>query len=297
MKGDLTKRRRPLVLAAALLLAGAGLAATALAAGTKYVTFSESFPPFGDVSMYGQCSGGRSVSAGGSTANQSGTLTLGQRPVDGSDANDKVGDAFETRLRISGFGDVVTAHAICTEDGQKVKTKKATVGADNTGCDAAPEDEQCIVSRIAACPKGTRVTGGGVFLDHASGRIRSSGPTDGGDGDATPDDAWLGAVTLQTSVGFDREVIVYAICSKSPKGLKYVSKSSFDGEPLSVECPAARKVVGGGSTIATPEVGPYVADSIPIDTDDANSKPDDGWGISAVGALGETVDVHAICRG
>jgi hypothetical protein len=280
-----------------LLFAGSLLAATALAAGTKYVTTAESFPPLATVSPVAECTGGRSVSAGGSTVNESGTQTLGQRPVDGADANDKPGDVFEARVRISGFGDLVTVHAVCTDDGQKVKTKKVIVDPEGTGCDAAPVSDVCTASRIPLCPKGTRVTGGGAFLESANGRIRASGPADGPDGDAAHDDGWLGAVNVQVPDVGSEQVTVYAICSKSPKGLKYVSESTIDGAPVSVECPAAHKVVGGGSSIESNGESTYVADSIPVDTDDANSKPDNGWGISAVGALGETVVVHAICRG
>jgi hypothetical protein len=298
VKGDLTKRRHALGLAAALLLAGAALAATALAAGVKYVTVAESLPEDTRISIEAECTGGRAVSAGGSIAGETGTQTLGQRPIDGGDPGNKPGDAFEMRVDTpSVSGDLVTAYAICTDDEQKLKTKKATVAADGTGCDNAPSNQVCIVSRAVMCPKGTRITGGGVFVDtEFNARIRSSGPIDGPDGDPRPDDGWLGGANVAAPSGASQEVTIYAICSKSPKGLKYISESAFDGDQVTAEC-STGQLIGGGSTVESIDEGLYVRHSIPVDNGDPNPKPDNAWEVSPVGAGGENVEAHAICRG
>lgn len=66
--------------------------------------------------------------------------------------------------------------------------------------------------QLVACPTGTSVTGGGVYADALSDvAVMASYPFDGPDGDALPDDAWVGSVDNNGTDSTD--MTVWVICA------------------------------------------------------------------------------------
>ena len=106
----------------------------------------------------------------------------------------------------------------------------------------------------AKCPKGTKVTGGGIAIigGNTATAVRSSAPLDDGDGDEKPDDGWIGQA-LSRSAG-DKSIVVVAICSSSGR-FSYVVEEGLMGPGRSsdsfVACPTGEPLAGGGAEFFT----------------------------------------------
>ncbi len=106
----------------------------------------------------------------------------------------------------------------------------------------------------AECPKGTRLTGGGIrtpasYADAV--RATQSRPLDGADRGAEPDDVWLGEY-FNFSGADPVEITAFAVCLGGPLAadLRYSSKREdalvgFGGAG-EADCPGSSRIVGGG---------------------------------------------------
>jgi hypothetical protein len=148
------------------------------------------------------------------------------------------------------------------------------------------------------CPGEKRPVGGGYQIGlHELDTLRSAAPADlNRDGRI---DGWrVVAETEQpnTLVGTDAS----AICRKGK--VRYVSKAAaLPASPgaltLTARCPSDMHVTGGGA-IASIDGDPhaaYVSSSYPIDGNDADTKPDDGWRAHFYGSAQPGTQVIAIC--
>jgi hypothetical protein len=145
-----------------------------------------------------------------------------------------------------------------------------------------------VVQDHAGCPRGSHLSGGGVFAfgDH-SNEVASTRPLDGNDPDSKPDDLWLGAASAGG-------IIVKAVCAKTGR-YKYVHTARLglaDGtqQTATAHCPARTEVSGGGVDISGQDDGLEVGDSFPSRN---------GWVGRAINdetGQRQTMQVFAICK-
>jgi hypothetical protein len=138
------------------------------------------------------------------------------------------------------------------------------------------------VRKVAKCPLGDRIIGGGVGApgDHGV-EVFLSEPRDGPDKGTKFDDAWGGGENSSQSK--TTTMTVTAVCQKLPKravkrvigGKQVLPDNTSDS--AQVLCPTGMHVVGGGAHTAPHSPDSEVHSSFPIDGPDADSKPDDGW--------------------
>jgi hypothetical protein len=156
-------------------------------------------------------------------------------------------------------------------------------------------------TKQVACPRGSSVTGGGVFIAGTATSIvvSTTAPFDGKDGDRRPDDGWLGRANNGSALPED--MTTYAICSKNGR-FDYAhgsSKLGSKGEALAqARCPKNDSVVGGGAGISKGGLPTQLTYTQPYDGPDADSDPDDGWVSDATnhGAKGgHTLTSWAVC--
>jgi hypothetical protein len=150
--------------------------------------------------------------------------------------------------------------------------------------------------RKARCGGPWHVFGGGAAVTGPtiSGQLESTAPFDGGDGNAQPDDGWLGAASNLGSVPLDLKT--YAICSHTNPDYGQITSQTFAVDSISgggIGCEAPPWTVGGGIESLT----------APGNTHLVYTEPDPGL---AEWAAGVYVDagpadaefrVHAICAG
>jgi hypothetical protein len=103
-------------------------------------------------------------------------------------------------------------------------------------------------SHVTRCPRGTVVTGGGVYLTGGTpaDEVASSAPYDGGDRDGRPDDGWFAEVNSGAPGG---TMTTYAVCA--PFLVTYVSRTATVApgkrQSATASCPAGETVIGGGA--------------------------------------------------
>lgn len=177
-----------------------------------------------------------------------------------------------------------TAFTICS-------AKKLTYTRKRTSLKAAKS-----ARATASCPDGTHVGGGGVSIGgDGSGRIVSSYPIDGRDGDHKPDDGWRGTA-FNTSLTQAHRMFVYATCWK--RAMRY-AKQRIQMDPdtafsNSVAC--AGPVTGGGARFRGPAAAARVSVSIPEDDADAGDVPGDAWRVAAANGPAEvTATLYVAC--
>lgn len=127
------------------------------------------------------------------------------------------------------------------------------------------------------------------------GRLAAGRPIDSADSDARGDDGWLaGGYGISTA-----EITGYSVCVRDD-AIRYRSKVvASDPTGLragSLGCGSARwQVVTGGSLIATSNS--WTNSSYPIDGNDANRAPDDGWRARVYDTIGGAggFTLHAAC--
>ena len=131
-----------------------------------------------------------------------------------------------------------------------------------------------------SCPRGFKATGGGADItgDHRA-EIASSEPTDGRDANKKNDDAWFAVTNNGTTQS--QHMTVTTVCSKVGR-YKVVSTPQVrlpDNTRVAAtaRCPAGSRVTGGGLGIRGFDNGYEVAGSFPIDGNDKDRLPDNGW--------------------
>jgi Ca2+-binding RTX toxin-like protein len=179
-----------------------------------------------------------------------------------------------------------------------VATKTFSLGAGQAG------------SFGVGCPEGRRVVGGGVGQSQSTspsfGYIQQSGPVSANNRSGEVARVWAAAVFNNSGAG-TRTYWVFALCSATSNAT--IQVNPFTVEPrtvngASVDCPAGKRVVGGGLSqfdIASPPFG-WVQSSGPVDATGttANTSSGDvaeGWYASVFnfGAKERNFQVYAIC--
>ena len=104
-------------------------------------------------------------------------------------------------------------------------------------------------TQVAACPKPTKVLGGGEEASTGYGTIdlRQTYPADLGDGNSTPEDGW--SVVVFNRSGAKAPISVVAACGKTKVG--YVQQKvhligSSTAQEHDISCPAGQYAVSGG---------------------------------------------------
>jgi hypothetical protein len=170
-----------------------------------------------------------------------------------------------------------------------------------------PLPDEAVVGRGVQCPRGTRVTGGGVDTsgNDKDLEVVSSFPRDGGDRGSRPDNGWFGRASNDS--GSPEEMTVYAVCTRL-RGLVYRTalralppESDSTTNSRGVRCLGATRVTGGGVNLTEgglPSLDLEVAGTFAIDGADRGSIPDDGWfGAAHNDALtSAAMRVFAICK-
>ncbi len=290
MRRRFTGRLRPTTFPAVVLGVSACLAAgVAIASGgASYPSDSKSVSNAepGRTKDAVKCPAGRHVTGGGvEVTGDDSTLDL------------EVGSTLPTKHNTGWSGGAnnsgpsngdMTVTAICEKGAFVYKTVKATVPVDKA------------VRKVAKCPLGTHVIGGGVGApgDHGV-EVFLSEPRDGPDKGTKFDDAWGGGV--DSSQNTKTKMTVTAICAhlgkhavKKVVGPKQVIPNNTEDSGKAM-CPTGTHVVGGGSHTAPHSTDSEVESSFPIDGPDSDSTPDDGWKSFANNdGSGATLKLHAV---
>ena len=154
----------------------------------------------------------------------------------------------------------------------------------------APAGSQ--VGAEVACPKKTVALGGGVYLSsgHLADNLNTSYPLSDGSG-------WDGFVN--NASGSDATFTVYADCAKAPRSYAIVSSAEADTPAgthtsVSVDCPTAVRVLGGGGVLASIDTAANLSSSAPWETHGPKTF---GWAVSAnnAGSGDNTVRAFAVC--
>ena len=151
------------------------------------------------------------------------------------------------------------------------------------------------------CAAGNSVIGGGFAL--TEGNVVQSLPTDGGDGDDRPDDAWK--VKARNTTTKTSNFAAAATCLDVGPGDVAYRTASVRAKPNSAKlvttrCPPSKSVSGGGFSIAGPSASSFVHSIRPRDSRaDGNKVPDDRWQAHLVNGTGQrqAVRATAICLG
>jgi hypothetical protein len=158
----------------------------------------------------------------------------------------------------------------------------------------APSD----LGLTSECAEG-HVVGGGVYANTSTDAtfINTTMPVDAGDAGAAPDDGWRAFQHLFNGTGVS--MVVHAKCRKGPTpAYRTLSAPVPAHQPvtLTIHCNGGH-VIGGGALISGPAGDAHIAASMPIDLQDADSVPDDGWRetVSNDSSNDLTTTVHAIC--
>ena len=150
-----------------------------------------------------------------------------------------------------------------------------------------------------ACPRGTKLAGGGVLAlagDHRT-EIGSTAPQ----GNSRHPRAWAGTVNNGANHPIGASVLAvcaehgrYTVVHSAEKRLPNNSQVS-----ATASCPAGSADTGGGVRITGLNDGLEVAGSEAFDSDDPGATPDEGWlAIANNDASGrrETMQTFAVCR-
>jgi hypothetical protein len=210
------------------------------------------------------------------------------RPEDYTDADTDGDDGW----LVGGYGvnpDQITAYSICIRDGDLRYTFK----------DVADSSSGLRTGTVQCGGAKWQVTTGSPFIATSGSWINSSIPQDDADAGSEADDGWTGDVydTIGGTGGF----IVSAVCA-AHLDLRYVQRSPSSlaaGSAVSREadCKPSEHVVGGGAKVSGPENRARLVSTFPVDGDDGDSIPDDGWQSRAYNISGtdKKVTAYAIC--
>jgi hypothetical protein len=280
---------RPATVLGALIAAAAFAGAAIASGGTTYPTASRTVSNAepGRTSTGVDCPLARHVTGGGvEVSGDPGDLELEV----GSSLPRKHDTGWAGGANDSGPVDAqMTVTAICEKGKFVYKTVKTKIPAGKA------------VRKVAKCPLGTRIMGGGAGApgDHGV-EVFLSEPRDGPDKGTKFDDAWGGGVNNSQS-GKATRMTVTAVCKKRPKqavkkvtGPKQVLPDNTQDSGKAM-CPAGTHVVGGGSHTAPHSTDSEVESSFPIDGPDLDLKPDDGWeAVANNDDSGLRIKLHAV---
>jgi hypothetical protein len=290
------KRKLAIAARCRLALLAGGVAACGLivlgpalgAGGIKYVTKETSVPNAepGRTAATAKCPAGRHVTGGG--AEITGDDSTFDLEV-GSTLPAQHNKAWTAGANNSSFSAAdMTVTAVCSPGTFVYKTVTLTVPVDKAK------------HRVAKCPLGTYVLGGGAGApgDHGV-EVFQSEPTDGPDKGTKLNDAWEGGV--DNGQDSDTKLTVTAICAKVPKrsvkkvsGARKVLPNNTEDSATAM-CPSGTHVVGGGAHTHPHSTDSEVESTFPIDGPDSDTKPDDGWeAVANNDGSGVQIDLHSI---
>ncbi len=169
----------------------------------RHVTVLAKVPPGRERVRTAKCPKGTTLAGGGVLTNRSGdhATEIGDSAPAGKGSQP---DAWRGNINNGSAQTVKMAvTAVCAASGsyRVVKTQRK----------ALPNGAQ--VDGIAACPKGTKVSSGGVLITGTNDalEVASSAPWDSGDGNSTPDNGWHGVANNDIS-GSAQKMQVFAVC-------------------------------------------------------------------------------------
>jgi hypothetical protein len=162
---------------------------------------------------------------------------------------------------------------------------------------------RALVSK-ATCTAGTHVVGGGAATGSSPPNpaaaefwLNRSRPFDGADSDSRPDDGWI--ARGYNRFGTSKQLSSYAICLSGAVRYPTAFASAVAGEGMAARatCPSGMHVAGGGASIAGAATESYLNSSHPFDSDDADTRPDDGWRARGFNRSGprKRLNVYAQC--
>ena len=263
-----------------VVLVGSLLAVSAPADAAVHLTYVHSkkrtMGPFAaGVRRTAMCPAGTQVIGGGGWVSDSfngESSLMASFPIDGPDRGKRPDDGWRVLGNNNSTATVleVQAWAVCADRG-RYAYRTSPVSNVNNAAQA---------SNIAVCAVGEKVTGGGgsVTGTHVEIELGGTIPEDV-DVDNVFDNGW--SVVFNNDSGVQQQFQAFAICSKSGGPYSYTAgeeaisgSGSFTHED---PCPSGEKVVSGGFFAHSSNRNFEVQVLRPIDDDDANSRPDDGW--------------------
>ncbi len=192
--------------------------------------------------------------------------------------NETTDDWWDTTVH-SILGRSLTGYAVCTQRALRY------VLTDTPGATSSER------TGSTSCPGNRRLVGGGSFIATTGSFINSSYPGRGNTWQARIFDTVGGAGGMQT----------YAVCRNAGGVKVYTARSrpiaAGAVRAVTVKCPGARHVIGGGGRISGAIAKAHLAASQPIDSKDARSVPDDGWRVIVSNDTGgpKRATAYAIC--
>ena len=170
----------------------------------------------------------------------------------------------------SGYGQsagTLTTFAICISKPQPTYLTSAVADSDHRVRSAERDCEP---------GDGKAIAGGGSIATSES-FMSQSYPTDDGDGNATPDDGW--AIRVYDTVDGMGGMSLRVVCHSGPVTYASSQDSAGPGHGASATapCTAGTHVAGGGAKMSGPGGQVHLAGTHPVDGEDGNLVPDDGW--------------------
>jgi hypothetical protein len=237
------------LLALAVAIPGApATGAVVSTAGLQYVSKSGDIPPHENGTFRAPCPSGTHVLGGGHYNNgaYNTVFPFHSYPYDGGDRNHAPDDGWKVD---AGNGSAATktvkAYAICSELSPTYEQRTVTV---------PPTPQRDLYLR---CGEGHPVAGGSSAADNGNVPEVSSFPR-------TDVPKW--GLRFDNYINSDLEVTGYAVCLKRNVDIETANTLVDAGTqvPLDVECPADRRVVGGGMDSSGAEQTVLIASSRPI---------------------------------
>jgi hypothetical protein len=227
--------------------------------GLTYVKSAHDILPSQNRTFGEACPRGTHVLGGGhfNTGSFGTVVPFHSHPYDGGDDGRAPDDGWKVDAGLSGSASAVkvTVYAICSELLPTYERRKTTV---------PPSPQQDLVVR---CDRGNAVSGGSSGNGNAVEVTSSPNVSNPG---------WR--LRFDNYILSDLTVTGYAVCLR--RNVDYESASTIvqpqTQVQLDVECPAARRVVGGGMDSSGAEGEPIIASSLPTGF---KTSARDGWTI------------------
>jgi hypothetical protein len=152
-----------------------------------------------------------------------------------------MGKASRGRMAVLATGVLLTAFGTGGAFGAKVATKSTTA-------ELPPDSESH--DAVAKCPKGAKVTGGGILVGDADEDLTGGSHPAGGR-------RWMGHASRSDSHPDESTFTVFAVCLKDAGVTTHATTRTLPGDetPYSVaaKCPRGTKLVGGGVRLGDPD--------------------------------------------
>jgi hypothetical protein len=226
-------------LALAAVIAAAGAAALApRASALSFVAESENAAADFGAAPIAECPLGRKVLGGGvlSSGGFNSSETVGNRSSDGPDAGNEIDDAWQGFVE-SYLAVTVTTYAIC---------RNGSVVTRHKSIDFVGPGERA--TRTVSCPRGYRVTGGGVASPEDI-EVKATRPVNEGR-------AWEGSV-LNVGIATDWGISAFCVDGAFAKHLVYEvtpgTAAAGEQDGNATDCPGHDGLVGGGTYVGPGE--------------------------------------------